>query len=115
MAGGETAVVLPEPHGVGGRNQHCALTAAFTLRDGQVFVAMASDGMDNGPHGGAIVDATTVSRASAAGLDASDSLKRCDEDPLFTALGDFIETGPTGANVSDLYLLLTPKENPVTG
>jgi glycerate-2-kinase len=114
IAGGESTIVLPEPHGVGGRNQHVALTAAFTLRDGQVFAAMASDGMDNGPHGGAVADETTVSRAAAAGLDAADTLKRCDEDPLFRQLGDFIETGPTGANVSDLYLLVTPKKNPVT-
>lgn len=115
LAGGETMVKLPEPHGVGGRNQHCALTAALTLRDGQVFAAAASDGMDNGPHCGAVTDATTMARAAAAGLDAPAALMFCNEDPVFAKLGDFIETGPTGANVSDLYLLLTPKERPVTG
>jgi len=110
LAGGEVSVVLPEPHGVGGRNQHCALVAASVLRDGQVFAAVASDGMDNGPHGGALVDGTTLERAAVAGLDAAGTLTRCDEDPFFSRLGGHIETGPTGANVSDLYLLLTPKQ-----
>lgn len=105
IAGGESSYAVPAEHGVGGRNQHVALTASLVLRPGQVFAAVASDGRDNGPHGGAIVDAGTVSRAGD--MDAEDHLRRCDETALLARAGDLVEMEPTGANVSDLYLLLT--------
>ena len=107
IAGGESSYPVPAEHGTGGRNQHVALTAALVLRAGQTFAAAASDGRDNGPHGGAVVDATTVVRARDAGFDADMALRTCDETVLLERTGDLIEMPPTGANVSDLYLLLS--------
>ena len=105
IAGGESSFAVPVSHGTGGRNQHVALTAALVCRDGQVFASIASDGRDNGPHSGAITDAGTLTRAK--GLDIEEHLNRLDETELLSRTGDLVEMQPTGANVSDLYLLLT--------
>lgn len=109
IAGGEPSIAIPERHGAGGRNQHTALAAALAMKDGQVFASVASDGMDNGPHGGALTDTGTPVRAHDAGMDPADHLRRSDEEPLLRATGDLLDIGPTGANVSDLLLLLTPR------
>jgi len=45
-------------------------------------------------------------RAESRGLDASAALEKFDGYPFFRALGDAIETGPTGNNVRDLRILL---------
>jgi glycerate 2-kinase len=39
-------------------------------------------------------------------LDAAAALKKFDAYPFFNALGDSIETGPTGNNLRDLRILL---------
>ncbi len=117
IASGETTVTLTGTTGTGGRNQEFALAAALALTatDAHGFtrisdVALASVGTDgiDGPTGaaGAIVDATTVARAQAMGLDASAALARHDSHPFFQALGDLVVTGPTGTNVGDLQILL---------
>ena len=109
VAGGEPALRVPEGAGAGGRNQHTALVAATMLSDGQVFASLASDGMDNGPHAGGLVDTGTRERADGMGFD--DRIARFDDTAVLLRTGDCIETGPTGANVSDLLLLLTGNEN----
>ena len=45
-------------------------------------------------------------RAQASGLDARAALEKFDAYPFFSALGDAIETGPTGNNLRDLRILL---------
>jgi len=40
------------------------------------------------------------------GLDLLKSLEKFDAYPLFQAIGDAIETGPTGNNLRDLRILL---------
>jgi hydroxypyruvate reductase len=60
----------------------------------------------NSPAAGAVVDGTTVERAQWRGLDAGRALKQFDAYPFFSALGDAIETGPTGNNLRDLRILL---------
>jgi hydroxypyruvate reductase len=52
------------------------------------------------------VDGTTIDRSRARGLDANTALKRFEAYPLFNALGDAIETGPTGNNLRDLRIVL---------
>jgi hydroxypyruvate reductase len=110
IAGGETTVTLMGQTGVGGRNQEFALTAALAMaRSGNVALAsLGTDGID-GPTdaAGAIVDATTIARAQAMGLDASAALARHDSHPFFQSLGDLIVTGPTGTNVGDLQVFLS--------
>ena len=114
IASGETTVALTGTPGVGGRNQEFALAAALAMaKSGEVALAsVGTDGID-GPTraAGAIVDAMTIARAQAMGLDASAALARHDSHPFFHALGDLVVTGPTGTNVGDLQVLLATAES----
>lgn len=111
--GGETTVVLPDPPGQGGRNQHLALAAALALQGRQDILLLAggSDGNDGSTTAaGAIVDGRTVSRAAAAGQDAAAALRRADSGTCLAAAGDVLVTGPTGTNVMDMVIGLKPGE-----
>jgi hydroxypyruvate reductase len=67
-----------------------------------------TDGIDGrSPAAGAIADQSTLARATAAGLDPADYLRRSDSYNFFAQLGSAIVTGPTGNNVRDLRILLT--------
>jgi glycerate 2-kinase len=65
--------------------------------------------MDNSDVAGAIVDKNTIEKAEKLGLDANDYANRFDSYNFFQKTGDLIITGPTGANVSDLMILLNKK------
>jgi hydroxypyruvate reductase len=52
------------------------------------------------------VDGSTVARAQSKGLNIRAALEKFDAYPFFSALGDAIETGPTGNNLRDLRILL---------
>jgi glycerate 2-kinase len=116
IASGETTVRLGEATGVGGRNQEFALAAAlaaskrggFTSLTDAAVASIGTDGID-GPTdaAGAMVDATSIARAEAMGLDATVALARHDSYSFFRALGDLIVTGQTGTNVGDLQVFLT--------
>jgi glycerate 2-kinase len=109
VASGETTVRIEGTAGRGGRNQEFALAAAMDLASVGPF-ALASIGTDgiDGPTdaAGAVVDSTTLARASALGMDASAALRQHDSYPFFHALGDLVITGPTGTNVGDVQILL---------
>jgi hydroxypyruvate reductase len=100
-------VKLPQQPGTGGRNQQFALACAVRIAGAPIAVLSAgTDGIDGSSSAaGAVVDGTTCARASAAGLDVAEALRRCDAHPLLAALGDAITTGPTGTNVRDLRIL----------
>ena len=105
----ETTVVLPPNPGRGGRCQSLALAAALELRDrSDVWVlAAGTDGTDGpGEDAGAIVDAGTVERGVAAGLDPERCLHAADAGAFLEASGDLVHTGPTGTNVMDLVVAL---------
>lgn len=105
--GGESTVRLPAQPGNGGRNQQLALAAACTLHrhDGLVVLAGATDGTDGPtPAAGAVVDAGTVDRGAAKGLDAEACLLRADAGTFLDASGDLLTTGPTGTNVTDMVI-----------
>lgn len=109
VAGGETTVTLKHLGGVGGRNQELALAAALALEGWEAvsLAAMGTDGLDGATDAaGALVDGTTVARASAVGLDPLDALEWHNSGPFFERLGDHIVTGPTGTNVNDLVVVL---------
>lgn len=110
IAGGEVRVRLPRHHGRGGRNQLLALRLATLLAgEGFTFLSAGSDGVDGSSDAaGAMVDGTTVVRARALGFDPARHLAGFDPHPLLAATGDLIVTGPTGNNLRDLRLLLTP-------
>jgi glycerate 2-kinase len=107
ISGGEVTVRVTNG-GVGGRNQQFALTCAQKISAENITVLSAgTDGVDgNSPAAGAVVDGTTVERAAKQVLDLRAALENFDAYPLFRALGDAIETGPTGNNLRDLRILL---------
>ena len=107
ISGGEVTVKVTNG-GVGGRNQQFALACARKIAGENMCVLSAgTDGVDgNSIAAGAVVDGSTIGRAQAKGLDAGAALERFDAYPLFSALGDAIEIGPTGNNLRDLRILL---------
>ena len=107
ISGGEVTVKVTNG-GVGGRNQQFALACAMKIAGENITVLSAgTDGVDgNSPAAGAIADGSTLERAQGQGLDARASLEKFDAYQFFSALGDAMETGPTGNNVRDLRILL---------
>jgi len=107
--GGETTVTLGPTHGLGGRNQELALSAAVAL-EGETGVLLLSAGTDgtDGPTdaAGAFADGSTVSRAAALGMSARAHLEAHDAHPFFERIRDLLVTGPTGTNVMDVQVLL---------
>ena len=115
LAAGEPRIVVPKNGGKGGRNLHMGLEvikdkliAKENLSD-SVFISFASDGMDNSDVAGAVVDKNTIEKAEKLNLNVDDYLARFDSYNFFQKTGDTIITGPTGANVSDLMILLRKK------
>jgi len=105
----ETTVVLPLHPGRGGRCQSLALAAALEIRGstGAYVLAAGTDGTDGpGEDAGALVDAGTVARGTAAGRDPEISLRRADAGTFLEASGDLVFTGPTGTNVMDLVVAM---------
>ncbi len=107
ISGGEVTVKVTDG-GVGGRNQQFALACAGKIAGEKITVLSGgTDGVDgNSPAAGAVADGSTAERARARGLDMGAALENFDAYPLFSALGDAIETGPTGNNLRDLRILL---------
>jgi glycerate-2-kinase len=115
LAAGEPRIVVLKKGGKGGRNIYMGLEV---LKDemaneknltNSVFISFASDGIDNSDMAGAIVDEKTKEKAEKSGLEAGKYLADFDSYTFFQNTGDLINTGPTGANVSDLIILLNKK------
>jgi glycerate 2-kinase len=110
IAGGETTVTV-RGSGRGGRCQEFALAAALGLQSDESLVVLAAgtDGTD-GPTdaAGGLVDAATVARGRAAGVEAVQALADNDAHAFLTAAGAAVVTGPTNTNLLDLYLILRP-------
>ncbi len=106
ISGGEVTVKVANG-GIGGRNQQFALACAEKIAGESITVLSAgTDGVDgNSPAAGAIADGSTVERARRAGFDPRTALAKFNAYPLFQALGDAIEIGPTGNNLRDLRIL----------
>jgi glycerate 2-kinase len=107
ISGGEVTVKVTNG-GVGGRNQQFALECAQEIAGENITVLSAgTDGVDgNSPAAGAVVDGSTAERARAQGMDVRAAIGKFDAYPLFSGLGDAIETGPTGNNLRDVRILL---------
>ncbi|MBI4296849.1 MAG: DUF4147 domain-containing protein [Chloroflexi bacterium] len=109
LIGGETTVTLPDNAGKGGRNQHYAATSmlAMSAYSGKwALASVGTDGSDFLPDvAGAMVDDTSLTRASSEGIDVEYYFKRYDSYRLFNQLGDsLIITGSTGTNVGDIMV-----------
>jgi glycerate 2-kinase len=94
--------------GIGGRNSAFVLACVPKIAEKKIAVLSAgTDGIDgNSPAAGAVADGKTLSRATAAGFDVADFMRRSDAYNFFNRLGDAIITGPTGNNLRDLRILL---------
>ena len=108
IAGGETVVKLTG-HGMGGRNQEIALSAAAGiagLRDVAVF-SLGSDGTD-GPTdaAGGYCDGETAGKLAALGVGIDAVLAENDAYHALEKVDGLIKTGPTGTNVNDVAVLL---------
>ena len=108
IAGGETVVHLTG-HGLGGRNQEIALSAADGIsqcRDTCVF-SVGSDGTD-GPTdaAGGFCDQDTKEKLHGCGIEIKEVLADNDAYHALAKCGGLIMTGATGTNVNDLTVLL---------
>ena len=105
VAAGETTVAVTGP-GLGGRNQHAALLAAHRIAGTDtMFGAFGTDGRD-GPTdaAGAVVDGGSLDRMRRAGVDPNAALRQFDSHAALQASGDLVLTGPTGTNVTDVWI-----------
>jgi len=111
VEGGEATVTVPVGHGVGGRNQQTVLAALAAVGPGWpaglLLASIGTDGED-GPTdaAGALADAGIVAAIGRQELDVATALARCDAHGLLAAAGGLVRTGPTGANVADVRLML---------
>jgi glycerate-2-kinase len=116
LAAGEPEIKVENKEGKigkGGRNLHMGLEALknkmIKVDDDSVFISFSSDGMDNSDVAGAVVDKNTLEKTKKLNLNIDDYLDRFDSYNFFQKSGDMIITGSTGANVSDLMILLNKK------
>ncbi len=112
LSGGELTVTLVG-EGRGGPNQEYALALAMALEGAPGIAAVAgdTDGTDGGAGSpddpaGAFIDATTLARARALGLDPAAFLAENNSTAFFEALGDLLQPGPTYTNVNDFRAIL---------
>jgi len=108
IAGGETVVHLTG-HGMGGRNQEIALSAAQGIAglDNAAVFSIGSDGTD-GPTdaAGGYCDGTTKACLEEQGISIPMVLSDNDAYHALEKCKGLIITGPTGTNVNDLSVLL---------
>lgn len=103
--GGETTVTV-HGKGNGGRNITVCAEALSDIKEGEEILSLASDGRDHGPYAGAICDTMTAKAAVDGGADVQAYLADNNTYPLFEKIGQYIMTGDTGSNVSDLLIAL---------
>lgn len=106
LAAGETSLKIDKKGGSGGRNLFLAVEAAKHMEPGMEFIALASDGRDNCDWAGGLVGAETFAKMKELNLDIEKYLGDYDAIPPLEQTNSLIKTGPTGANISDLMILL---------
>jgi glycerate-2-kinase len=101
---GETTVTVRNPDGRGGRNLQLCASALRFIHPGEEILSLASDGRDHGAFAGAICDTMTKTAAAAVGMDPEKFRMANDTYPFFEKVGNYLMTGDTGSNVSDLII-----------
>ena len=115
ISGGETTVTV-RGGGRGGRNAEFALALALAFGAqpggwpaGLAAIAGDTDGIDGVEDAAAaMIDATTLPAAAAAGLDLTARLADNDAYGALDPLGALVKTGPTRTNVNDFRAILIP-------
>ncbi len=117
VSGGELTVTI-RGQGRGGPNQEYALALALALDGAPGIAALAADtdGTDGGAGSaddpaGAFVDAETLPRARALGLDPAAFLADNNSTGFFARLGNLVTPGPTYTNVNDFRAILVEGAN----
>lgn len=103
--GGETTVTVNKS-GKGGRNQELVIGALTAISDDALLMAVASDGQDNSDIGGAVCDKIIKDKVSKLGLNPQQALSENQSYVFWKAVGDYLDIGETGSNVSDLIIAL---------
>lgn len=106
LGAGESSLVVTKKGGTGGRCQYMALEALRILPENELLLPLASDGIDNSDAAGAFADAQVMQKARQLSLSIEERLADYDTYSFFKASGALLYTGQTGANVSDLFILL---------
>ncbi|OGD63689.1 hypothetical protein A3A71_01590 [Candidatus Berkelbacteria bacterium RIFCSPLOWO2_01_FULL_50_28] len=105
LYGGETTVTIKGP-GKGGRNQELALGALSKIREGEIIVAINSDGWDNTSAAGALADTDLAEQVVKKKLNIENFLRSNNSFEFFAKTNSHLITGHTGSNISDLVLAL---------
>ncbi len=109
LAAGEPKLTITKSGGSGGRSMFMGLKSISKIDNDSVFIPLASDGMDNCPGAGVIIDKNTKERIVNTNINIEEYIENFDAYNAFEKIGDIINTGPTNANVSDLMILFTNK------
>lgn len=110
MATGETVVKVNFP-GRGGRNQEVALGSVAALKEGTAIVSVNSDGKDNMPVAGAIVDYyQTRKKLAKINKSPREYLHRNNSYELLEELDDLIHIEKVTANVADFMVAVRRAE-----
>lgn len=112
LYGGESTVTIIKKSGKGGRNQELVLSALPHLKDGQLIVSFDTDGRDNTDFAGAFGDTHTNEKAGKLGLNPSEYLASSENNSyyFFEQVKDYLMTGNTGSNVSDIIIAMTDSQ-----
>ena len=108
LFGGEPTLKV-QGAGLGGRNQHLALSAIVSLRNfpGITFLSAGTDGNDGSTDAaGAVVDSDTIQFAQLKNKDPEKYLTEFDSYNFFRSAGGHIKTGPTFTNVMDIVVVI---------
>jgi glycerate-2-kinase len=109
VGGGEPRMIVTSGGGIGGRNEYLSAKMIESIPPGAVFVSFASDGIDNcSEAAGGIIDSSLREKVATLPESVTMYLDTYKHDELLATLGARILVGPTEANVSDLFFLITP-------
>ncbi|MDQ5931008.1 MAG: hypothetical protein QG674_174 [Patescibacteria group bacterium] len=107
IGGGEPAMTVSHGGGLGGRNEYVSSLMINKIPEDCVFVSFASDGIDNcSESAGGIIDSKVRERSLTLLQSVDSYLQQYKHDELLNDLDARIITGPTEANVSDLFLMV---------
>jgi len=105
LYGGETTM-KGDLQGDGGRNQELAMRAATHIDEGELIIALASDGRDHSDIAGAIADSTVLKIIQDKQIDLRSFLKLHSASNFAQETSTDIITGDTGSNISDLIIAM---------
>jgi len=105
LVGGETAAIVKNPEGKGGRNQTFVLSGIIGLDANTTIASLDSDGWDNSPVAGAIGDAESLIKAKKNEINPQEYLDKDNSFLFFDSIGDAIITDRLTSNISDLIIV----------